>query len=251
MKSAVIIIQARLGSKRLPRKSIAKIKNKPLIWYVIHRAKRVNGIKKIILATTKKKEDKVLVNIAKKSKVESFIGENNDVLDRYYKCALAYNADPIIRVTGDCPLLDPILISKMLRFYSKHNYDYVSNVLKPTYPDGLDVEIFSFNTLERIWKKAKLKSEREHVTSYIRNNLNEFRIFDYVNDKDLSSYRWTVDEKRDLEFVRKIYSLMHPKKYFTTNEILKVIMKNPKIQAINAGISRNEGYFKSLKKDKK
>ena len=251
VKLATVIIQARMGSKRLPKKALAKIMNKPLIWYVLHRVKQARGIRQIILATTKRREDEILVDMAKKNNIIGFVGSANDVLDRYYKCALAYNADPIIRITGDCPLLDPNLITKMLQFYFKHDYDYVSNVLKPTYPDGLDVEIFSFETLEKIWKNAKLKSEREHVTSYIRNNLGEFRVFDYVNDKDLSNHRWTVDEEQDLKFVRKIYSLMYPKVYFSTKEILRVISKNPEIQTINIDIRRNEGYLKSLKKEKR
>jgi spore coat polysaccharide biosynthesis protein SpsF (cytidylyltransferase family) len=251
LKSAAVIIQARTGSERLPKKVLARIQDKPMIWYVIQRVKRVKGVKNIVLATTTKKTDQILLRIAKENRISGFAGSNNDVLDRYYRCAMMYKADPVIRITGDCPLIDPILITKMLRFYSKNDYDYVSNTLKPTYPDGLDVEIFSFKTLEKIWKNAKLPSEREHVTSYIRNNLRQFKTFNYVNDEDLSDHRWTVDEKQDLKFVRKIYSLMHPRKYFTTRQILHLISKNPKLQTINNDILRNEGYLKSLIMDKK
>ncbi|MEM3064599.1 MAG: glycosyltransferase family protein [Candidatus Nitrosotenuis sp.] len=250
LKSATIIIQARTGSERLPKKVLAPIQNKPLIWHVIQRVKQVKGVRQIILATTSRNTDQILLRIAKKAKINGYVGDADDVLDRYYRCALAYKADPIIRITGDCPLIDPVLITKMLQFYLKHNYDYVSNTLKPTYPDGLDVEIFSFKTLEKIWKNAKLRSEREHVTSYIRNNLRQFKTFNYTNDGDLSDHRWTVDEKQDLKFVRKIYSLMRPRKYFTTKQILNLVSENPKLRTINNDIMRNEGYIKSLKMDK-
>lgn len=251
LKYATVIIQARSGSERLPKKVLAHIQDKPMIWHVIQRVKRVKGIKQIILATTTRKSDQILLRIAKETKINFFVGNTYDVLDRYYRCAMTYSADPIIRITGDCPLLDPVLITKMLQFYSKHHYDYVSNTLKPTYPDGLDVEIFSFKTLEKIWKNARLRSDREHVTSYIKNNLRQFKTFNYTNNEDLSAHRWTVDEKQDLKFVRKIYSLMKPRKYFTTRQILNLISKNPKLQTINAGILRNEGYLKSLRMDKK
>jgi spore coat polysaccharide biosynthesis protein SpsF len=138
----------------------------------------------------------------------------------------------------------------MLNFYMKNDYDYVTNIFPPTFPDGLDTEIFSFRTLEKIAHKAKLPSDREHVTSYIRNHPNEFRIFNYENKNDLSGLRWTVDEKIDLKLVRAIYAKMKPKIVFSMESIMRMISKNPKILQINAGINRNEGYLKSLKKDK-
>ena len=244
------MIQARIGSKRFPNKVLAKIENVPMIVHVINRIKKIKKIEQIILITTRKEEDRILLKIAKNSEIDSFAGDTLDVLNRHYQCALQCDADPIIRVTGDCPLIDPGIVEKMLNFYMKNNYDYVTNTFPPTFPDGLDTEIFSFRILEKIAQKAKLPSEREHVTSYIRNHPDEFRIFNYENKSDLSGLRWTVDEKIDLKLVRAIYSKMKPKIVFSMESIMKMISKNPEILQINAGINRNEGYLKSLKKDK-
>jgi len=251
VKKITIMIQARTGSKRFPKKVLAKIEKKSMIWHVINRVKGVKGVDQVILVTTRKKEDNILLKIAKESNIIGFVGSTHDVLERYYKCALKYNADPIIRITGDCPLVDPYIIEKMLRFYVKHNYDYASNTQPPTYPDGLDTEIFSFKTLEKVHHNAKLRSDREHVTSYIRKNLKKFKIFNYENHHDLSNLRWTVDEKQDLKFVKKIYAEMRPKLIFPMKSVMKIITKDPKIVEVNKGIRRNEGYFLSLKEDKR
>jgi len=244
-----IIIQARTGSNRFARKVLAKIENKPMIWYSIERIKRVPGIKQVVLATTKNSQDEVLLKIAKNCDILSFKGKTYDVLDRYYQCALEFDADPIVRITGDCPLMDSTIIKKMLEKFNKSNYDYISNIFPPTFPDGLDIEIFSFKTLEKVRHNVKLRSDKEHVTSYIRNHPKEFKIFNYENTKDLSNLRWTVDEKQDLVFVKRIYKKMKPKINFSMKSVLKIISKEPNISKINSKISRNEGYNKSLKKD--
>jgi len=244
------MIQARIGSRRFPKKVLAKIENKPMIWHVIERMKVIRGVKQIILVSTKNSEDKILHKIAKNCNIKSFKGKTSDVLNRYYMCAIEFEADPIIRITGDCPLIDPTIVKKMLEVYMKNNYDYVTNTFPPTFPDGLDVEIFSFKTLEKMANYAKLPSEKEHVTSYIRNHPNEFNIFNYENISDLSKLRWTVDEKQDIMFVRAIYKKMKPKIIFSMQNIMKIISKYPNITKINKGISRNEGYLKSLRMDK-
>jgi spore coat polysaccharide biosynthesis protein SpsF (cytidylyltransferase family) len=244
-----IIIQARTGSSRLPGKVLSKIQSKPMIWHVINRVKKVKNVKQIILATSTNFVDRPLVKIAEQENILTFTGNPTDVLDRYYQASLKFNIDPIIRITGDCPLIDPKLITNMLDFFQHEKYDFISNNLNPTYPDGLDVSIFSFNVLEKTWKKANLQSEREHVVPYITKHKNIFKIFSYENSKNLSNYRWTVDEKNDLIFVRKIYHLMKPKTIFYTNDVLKLIKQNPKLLTINSSISRDEGYAKSLKND--
>ena len=244
-KKSTVIIQARTGSHRLPKKVLALIEKKPMIWHVINRVKLVEGVDQIVLATTRSKEDKILLEFANKCEINYFIGSTNDVLDRYYNCALKFKADPIIRITADCPLIDPILISEMLKFYQSHNFDYVSNTLQRTFPDGLDVEIFSFSSLKKAHKMAK--SEREHVTPYIRNNKAKFRLFNYKNKKNLSSYRWTVDEKSDLKFVRTIYLKLRPNMIFNFKDVLGVIKNNPEISKINRHISSKEGHQVSEK----
>ena len=250
-KNIAVMIQARVGSRRFPKKVLAKIENRPMIWHVINRIKSIKSIHQVILLTTKRDEDKILLKIADDSGVTGFAGHTYDVLKRYHRCAKRYNVDTIVRITGDCPLIDPDLVKKMLNYYSKNNFDYISNTLIPTFPDGLDVEIFSFNTLEIMNKNAKLPSEREHVTSYVRNHRSKFKTFNLKNFKDLSDFRWTVDEPRDLEFVRKIYSELRPKLLFSTKDVLRVISKNPEIVQISKEIARNEGYLISLEKDKK
>ncbi len=246
-----IIIQARTGSSRLPKKVLSKIQSKSMVWHVINRTKQVKNAKQIILATSTDSSDKVLVNIAKKEKILVFTGSENDVLDRYYNTSIKYNADPIIRITADCPLIDPKLISDMLNFFIEKKYDFISNTLNPTFPDGLDISIFSFKALEHAWKKANLQSEREHVVPYIIKHKNYFKIFSYENSQNLSDLRWTVDEKNDLLFVRKIYKLMHPKLTFSTHDILKKIEQRPELLKINSGIIRDAGYKRSLKNDYK
>lgn len=220
-----------------------------MIWHIINRLKKVKSVDQIILATTKKTEDDILEKIGLQNNIFTFRGDSNNVLKRYYQCAKKFDADPIIRITGDCPLTDPLLIDEMIEFYITHNYDYVSNTIKPTYPDGLDVEIFSFKILEQIEKLTHLKSDREHVTSFILNNKSQFKTFNFENKKDLSKFRLVVDEKNDLKLVRKIYAFMRPNTFFSFKTVLRLLAKNPNFLNINRDISRNEGYAASLKKD--
>jgi spore coat polysaccharide biosynthesis protein SpsF (cytidylyltransferase family) len=221
-----------------------------MIFYVIDRIKQIKSVEQIILATTQEENDRILTEIAKQNSIGSFVGDSIDVLDRDYQCALQNNADPIIRITGDCPLIDPDIVEEMLEFYLKNNYDYVSNRINPKYPDGLDVEIYSFNTLQMAAQNAKWSSERELVTTYITKNPKNFKIFSYENQEDLSEYRWTVDEQKDLEFIRKIYSIMKPKTNFSMKEIIEILSKNSELLKINAGIMRNEGHLKLYDNDK-
>jgi len=249
MGKKTVMIQARTDSSRLPNKVLKTIEDKPLLWHVINRVKQIKNVDQIILITTKREIDKKLIGIANESKILSFQGDTLDVLNRHYQCALKFNADPIIRITSDCPLIDPLLVQEILEFFLSNDYDYVSNTIIPTYPDGLDTEIFSFMSLKQAANQAKLKSEREHVTSYIKNNSEKFKLYNYRSVQDYSKFRWTVDEKYDLDFVRQIYFEMRPKKIFSMDDILKIISKNPEIQKINSNIMRNEGYLKSLKEN--
>jgi len=250
MGKIIVLIQGRTDSKRFPRKVLALIEKKPMIWHVIHRVQQVPSVQQIALLTTDKKEDKILLKIAKSSGIIGFSGSPSNVLERYYKTALKYQADPIVRITGDCPLIDPKVVEKMIRFFLENDYDYVSNTLNPTFPDGFDVEVFSFKTLEEISNKAKLESEREHVTTYIKNNIKKFKVYNFTNKEDVSRFRLTVDEKQDLKLIRKIYAEMRPKTIFYLKDVLRILSKKPKLLEINKKFKRNEGYLNSLKKDK-
>lgn len=194
------IIQARLESVRLPRKSLTPIIDKPILWHVIHRTKV--AIPNVIVATPNQE----IADYAIKQEVKTFIGDENDVLDRYYQAAKKYGVRNIVRITADNPLVDPDIILQLLEFYTKGKFDYVSNNLKRTYPLGLDVEIFSFKALEKAWGEGVTPLEREHVTPYIRNHPELFKLGNMENDADLSNLRWTVDYAEDLAFAKYVYA---------------------------------------------
>lgn len=237
-----------MSSTRLPGKSLNEINGKPLIYYVLNQVKKSKLINDIILATTNTKKDLALINSVKNLGFKTFAGDENDVLDRFYKAARLFKGDAIVRITGDCPLVDPKVIDKVIKRFIDSKCDYCSNINPPTFPDGLDVEIFSFEALEQAWKEAKLKSEREHVTPYIKNNKHRFKIINVRNKEDISYMRWTVDEKEDVIFIKKILMKLG-KKDITLKNILNILNKFSGLKEINAKFKRNEGYAKSIKED--
>jgi spore coat polysaccharide biosynthesis protein SpsF (cytidylyltransferase family) len=247
----IAIIQTRMGSTRLPGKVMADVAGKPLLRCVLDRTSAIQGIDQVVLATTSLARERPLIQLAKTCAIEVFAGSEVDVLDRYYRTALAFSADTIVRITADCPLLDPKVSERVVAAFCSGAYDYVSNVHPPTFPDGLDTEVFSFVALERAWREGALASEREHVTPYIWKNPSKFRIFNVANDRDLSSLRWTVDEPADLEFVRAVYSHLSVKaSVFGMQEVLGLLSDHPELQRINYGIPSNLGYCKSLQEDR-
>ena len=245
------IIQARISSTRLPKKVLKPILGKTAIEREIERVKKSALCQKIILAIPDDKKNDILEKIGKQVKVLVYRGSEDDVLDRFYQAAKAFQLKDIIRITGDCPLFDWQICDEVIDFYLENKYDYVSNVRPPTFPDGLDIEIFSFEALEKTWQNAKLKSEREHVTAYIGNHPEIFRIGNLIrNGNDLSGLRLTLDEGQDLVLIRKIYGALYKKKkYFVLDDILKFLGQNPKLLKINKSIKRNEGLAKSLEAD--
>jgi spore coat polysaccharide biosynthesis protein SpsF len=247
-----VIIQARMGSTRLKGKIIADICGKPMLWHVINRVKKAKKVDRIILATTKKDEDKITIDLGKKCKIKTFAGSEDDVLDRYYHAAKQSDSNVIVRITADCPLIDPEIIDEMVQYYLDNDeLDYVSMGDPNPCPDGLDTEVFTFKSLEKAYYEAKLSSEREHVTPYIWKNPEVFKIGHVFDLKiDLSHFRWTVDEKADLKFVREVYKRLYVEgELFNSKDVLKLLEKEPNLMKINQGIIRNEGYLKSLKND--
>ena len=252
MSKVTIIIQARMGSTRLPGKVMSEISGEPMLWHLIDRVKKCRNIDQIVVATTTNKEDRVVKELAEKSGVKVYCGSESDVLDRYYQTAMLHGADVIVRITADCPLIDPYLIDRMVKYFedNRDKLDYVGMGEPNPYPDGLDTEVFSFKILEKTWKEAKLKSEREHVTPYIWKNTDLFRIGSIPLDKDLSMLRWTVDEEKDLRFVREVYKHLYKEgSLFATEEILELLLRMPELLDINRGIRRKWGYEKSLRED--
>jgi len=258
MRKVVAIVQARVGSTRLSEKVLKRILGKPMLWHVINRLKKAKLIDEIVVATTTRKEDKSIIRLSEENGVKSFAGSEEDVLDRYYQAAKTHNADVIIRITADCPLIDPRVVDRVVKHFLDGDFDYVSNTCvesgvtcKQTYPDGLDTEVFSFKALEKAWKEAKMQSEREHVTSYIWKQPDVFKIRRIQYCKDLSNMRWSVDYEEDLRFVREVYKRLYKKGiFFHLEDVLTLLSEHPELMEINSVISKNEGYFKSLKKDK-
>jgi spore coat polysaccharide biosynthesis protein SpsF len=247
------IIQARVGSTRLPGKIFKKILGKPLLWHVVERVRAAKKIKRIIIATTLNPQDNKIVDFAKKMKLPWFCGSEKDVLDRYYQTGKNFGSEIIVRVTSDDPFKDPKLIDKFVGEFLKRKgtIDYLSNTIEPTYPEGLDLEIFSFKALKKAWQEAKKPSEREHVTPYIYKHPNKFRLFSLKHKENLSHFRWTIDYPQDLKFAREIYKRLYPKKkIFTMEDVLDLLQKEPSLLEINQGIIFHEGYLKSLEGDK-
>lgn len=252
MKNILIISQARYSSTRLPGKVLLKILDKPLLWYLIERLKLVKTPNQLIIATGISHSNKPIIDFAKKKNVNYFAGSEEDVIDRYYQTAKYYNGAIIVRITTDCPLMDPAIIDYGLNIFINGDYDYVSNVQPPTFPDGFDVEIFSFNALETSWKESKKPSEREHVTPYIwKNEEKQFKLKNFENEIDLSNFRLTVDTKEDFILISKIIEEFYDKwNKFTMKDVIMYLKKNPELLKINSQYQRNEGYLKSLKEDK-
>lgn len=219
------IIQARLTSKRFPNKVLKKIRNKSIIEIVHDRAKKINKIDKVIFVIPKNKRNNKLEKFLKKKKIEYSKGNEKNVLSRYYKAAKKFNLDIIIRVTSDCPLWDPYLCNKMLKYFLRNNYDYLSNILKRSYPVGLDCEIFTMNTLKKTFKKAKSKYDLEHVTTFMRNP-KKFKIKNFFQNKKIEKQRWTLDYPLDLEFIKIAFIKFKAFKEFKWYRLYKLFKKN-------------------------
>jgi len=247
----VAILQARTSSSRLPNKVLLPILGKPMIEHQIDRMSFCKNIDQLVVATSNDKSDDTIENLCNKLGISCFRGDLHDVLDRFYQAAKLLKPDHIVRLTGDCPLIDPKVIDAVITKHLDDRADYTSNCCPPTYPDGLDVEVLRFSVLKESWEKAVLPSNREHVTLYVREKDNNYQLSNYIGDVDLSEMRWTVDEPKDLEFVTKVYEeLYHINNNFNTADILELLEDNDDISFINSAIQRNEGLLKSLHQDK-
>jgi spore coat polysaccharide biosynthesis protein SpsF len=246
----VAIVQARVGSSRLPRKALLEIADRPMIAHVLDRALAIDGVDGVVLATTVDPADDELADFARGRKIPCTRGSQADVLARFRQTAAEHSAAVIVRVAGDCPLLDPYVSGLVLAEYLRRgDVDYVSNVHPPTYPDGLDTEVLSREALERVWRDADRPSEREHVTSYIWRNAAAFRVANVATEPSRAHLRWTVDELADLEFVRAVYARLYRGSIFGMEAVLELLAVEPDLIRINAGIDRNEGYVRSLRAD--
>lgn len=256
----VIIVQARMGSTRLPGKVMMPIRTRPLLYYIINQIKHCKLVDNIVIATTVSDQDNQLVKYIESLGTNVFRGNEEDVLDRYYHCAKQYNADKIVRVTSDCPLIDPEIIDECILEFEKNDLDYLSNVNKKIgkqwvyhpsgYPSGFAAEIFSFSALEKAWKLSKKLSEREHVSQFILNNPNKFKIGNIENHEDFSHIRLTVDHQIDFDLIKIVIEHFPEGEIFKMKNIIDFLNQNKKLMQLNAHISFNEGYLKSLEHDK-
>lgn len=242
----VAIIQARMGSTRLPGKVMKQLGDRTVLAHVIFRVRACPLVDEVVVATTTSSTDDVIVAEAEKWGTKWFRGSEEDVLARYYWAVKAYNADLVVRVTSDCPLFDPEVLSQMLEYFATElpqglEMDYLSNTLNRSYPRGLDAEIFTFETLEKVFNKARLPYEREHVTPYIYEHPEQFSLHNQTWDEDLSAYRWTLDTPEDWQLISAIYSALYEEgKIFTTEQVLTLLEERPELELINWQVKQKE-----------
>ncbi|MDB4130954.1 glycosyltransferase family protein [Flavobacteriaceae bacterium] len=249
--NTILITQARMGSTRLPGKIMKKIDDTPLLKIHLDRLRKCKNVADIIVATTTLDEDLIIYELALEWGYSVSRGSSDDVLDRFYKSVVNKSPDWIVRVTSDCPLLDPIIVDAVIACAQTNNVDYCSNTLIENFPDGQDVEVFKFSALKNAWKNSKLLSEREHVTPYIRNNSDfkgesKFSAINYPCEYDFSKIRMTVDEEKDFVLIKQLITDLGTKQSWLT--YTKYIIEN-NLDSINSNIIRNEGFLKSLKND--
>jgi glutamate-1-semialdehyde 2,1-aminomutase len=238
----VAIVQARMGSSRLPGKVMRGVGGRPMIDLVLARLAAARSLDQIVLGTSTGAENDALAAHVRDLGFSVYRGGEDDVLDRYYQAARAHAADIVVRITGDCPFIDPEVVDRVVADFRNGGADYASNIAPPTYPDGLDVEAFSFAALERGWRETRDKRDREHVTPYLRES-GRFRTSNVALAEDHSAERWTVDEAADLELVEAVVEHFHPRRDFGWREIVALKAAKPELFTVNRGLTRNEGTF--------
>lgn len=247
------VIQARCGSTRLPNKVLMELAGKPALQWTIERAKLSKYIDEVIVVTSINRENLPIVEMCCKLGIRVFSGSEEDVLDRFYQLSKLIKPEYIVRITGDCPLYDPQLLDWSIEQMANTS-DFLAQKQPETFPDGLDIEVIRYSALAKSWSNASLQSEREHITQYIRKHPEIFNI-QWVSCPlgDFGNERWTFDEQRDYEFLKKIYTYFSEKEivYPYTRDIINYISSNPSLREINDTIQRDEGLKKSLENDLK
>lgn len=241
--NVVAIIQARMTSTRLPGKVLLKVRGKSLLEYELERIRRSKLIHQTVIATTTNSTDDPIVELAFSLGIPYYRGSEEDVLSRYYEAAKAYQAEVVVRLTSDCPLIDPVIIDQTLQTYLDHanQFDYISNTLTRSFPRGMDTEVFSFQSLEIAYFEATQAYEREHVTPYLYLHPDRFRLGKVVHNGDLSKHRWTVDTPEDFELIRRIIQKLYPENpNFTMQDILHLLDDNPEWIEINRHIEQKK-----------
>ncbi len=247
----VCIIQARMKSTRLPGKVLKEVLGKPLLWYLTERLRLCRSFSELVVATTDTPEDNLIADFCSSHKIHVYRGSENDVLDRYYQCARSYTADAVVRITADCPLIEPRFTDTIVDYYRKNPHlDLVRT--GSTYPEGFDTEVIGFKTLAKAWERARLKSEREHVTAYVWKNEPLFKTATLQHDRDHSFLRLSVDEAVDFEVVTKVIESLFPTIGigFSYDDIMRLHSLDPALFQKNSQVIRNQGYLTSIQNDK-
>jgi len=233
MSRIVAIIQARMGSTRLPGKVLKDLGGATVLARTVNRLKLAGELDEIVVATTVEPADDAIVEEADRLGVSSFRGSESDVLDRYYQAALAAEATAVVRVTSDCPLVDPRVTDEVISAFARETADYASNTLIRTYPRGMDVEVIRMDALARACREAREPYQRAHVTPYVYQNPDVFKLLSLTADADYSDHRWTVDTPEDLEFVRAVYSLAGWRENVSWKELLEIVSLSPELSQLN------------------
>lgn len=244
------IVQARMSSTRLPGKVMLPLLGRPMLEHQLERLLRSKMINQLVIATSNHAEDLPIVDLCNKLGVNCFQGDLTDVLDRFYQVSLHFPVQHVVRLTADCPICDPEIIDALIEFYLAGHFDYASTALHPTFPDGLDAEIFRAELLKLAWQEAELPSQREHVTSFFYQQNERFCLGSYTDEIDRSAMRWTVDDADDFDFITQIYQKLYPiKSDFNRNDVYDLLNREPELLKINCEKTRNQGYLKSLELD--
>ena len=245
-----IILQARTSSTRLPNKVLKNILGKPMLEHQLLRLKQLKSVDNIIVATSDETSDDAIEILCDQNNVHCFRGSLDNVLQRYYSAYQRFPSEHIIRITGDCPVIDINIIDKVIKLHMSTGADYSSNCSPATLPDGLDVEIFTADALIKTYQQATKLSELEHVTLFIRSHPKLFTCKNYYHPTDYSHLRWTVDEPEDFELIQQIFENLYPHKpFFDLEDIVDLMARKPELSDINHRFKRNEGLAKSLLAD--
>ena len=243
IRKIAAIIQARMTSTRLPGKVLMDIEGKPMLWHVINRLKFSKKLDDIILAIPDTKKNDILEEFAKDNKIKYFRGSEEDVLSRYYGAAKKFKVDVIVRITSDCPLIDPIIADNVVEKHLMNGADYTSNILERTFPRGLDTEVFNFNVLREAHKNAQENYQREHVTPYIYENTDRFKLQSIEAKGELRrpDFRLTVDTREDLKLIKDIYNYLYKQNYiFYTKKVIDLFKKYPQLPLANKDIKQKK-----------
>ena len=252
----ITVIQARMGSSRLPGKVVMSLAGKPLIVRIVERIKRAKLCGVVVVAATNAPEDDIIEDICKREQIEIFRGDTYDLLDRHYRAGLKYNADVVVKIPSDCPLIDPMIVDKVLAYYvnNQDEFDFVSNLHPPTYPDGNDVEVVTMEALQKAWLFAKQDFEREHMTPYIWENPSQFRIGNVAWETGYNysmTYRWTIDYEEVFIFIKSVYDELYAvNPAFGLYDILSLLERKPTLKNINnkyVGVNWYRNHLHQLK----